>query len=141
MTIRAVMDTNVLVAALRSEGGASFQLLRLCRQERWKLVLSNTVATEYEEILRREAAWLYLAPEDVDKLLDALCLLAERRTLPERPLPVLSDPDDEPLVHLAVEAGVRYLVTHNVRHLAPARQHGIEVVTPAEFLSIVKRAI
>jgi len=31
-----------------------------------------------------------------------------------------------------------YLVTHNVRHLAPSRQHGIDVVTPAQFLAILR---
>jgi len=139
--IRAVMDTNVLVAALRSQAGASFALLQFWRQEKWKLVLSNTVVTEYEEILRREASALYLPLEDVVKLLDALCVLAERWTLPERPLPTLSDLDDEPLLHLAVEAGVRYLVTHNVRHLEPARQLGIEVMTPAQFLTIIRKLI
>ena|SRR6266478_459441 len=138
--MRAVMDTNVLVAALRSQHGASFQILQFWRQQRWTLVLSNTVVTEYEEVLRREAASLYLPSEDVGKLLDAFCFLAERRTLTERPLPIATDPDDEAFVHLAVEARARYIITHNVRHLAPARAHGIEVVTPAQFCTILRRA-
>ena len=43
---RAVMDTNVLYAGLRSHEGASFQLLRLLRAGQWTLLLSNTVAIE-----------------------------------------------------------------------------------------------
>ena len=138
--IRAVMDTNVLVAALRSQRGASFQVLQFWRERKWTLVLSNTVATEYEEVLRREAASLYLPHQDVGKLLDAMCALAERRPLGARPLPITADPDDEAFVHLAVDAQSRYLITHNVRHLKPARDHGIEVMTPAEFCSIVREA-
>ena len=41
--MRAVMDTNVLVAAFRSRSGASYELLRLLREGKWTLVLSNTV--------------------------------------------------------------------------------------------------
>jgi putative PIN family toxin of toxin-antitoxin system len=134
--LRAVLDTNVLVAALRSQRGASYELLRLWRQEQWKLVLSDTLVTEYEEILRREASSLYLRLSDIQSLLDALCVHAERPVLLDRPLPLLSDPDDETLVHLAVAARVRYLITHNIRHLEPARTLGIEVVTPANFLCI-----
>jgi putative PIN family toxin of toxin-antitoxin system len=132
--IRALLDTNVLVAALRSTRGASYEVLQRWRAGDWKLVLSNTVVTEYEEILIRERESFHLDQTEMHELLDALCVLAERRTLPERPLPILTDPDDEPFVHLAVEAQVRYLITHNVRHLAAAKQHGIEIVTPANFL-------
>ena len=46
------MDTNVLYAGLRSRRGASFQILEALWQRKWTLVLSNTVLTEYEEILR-----------------------------------------------------------------------------------------
>ena len=83
--IRAVMDTNVLVAALRSQRGASFELLRLWRQQQWIMVLSTTVAVEYEEILRREAAAFSLTLQELENLLNALCVLGERWTLPERP--------------------------------------------------------
>jgi len=133
------MDTNVVVAALRSTHGASYGLLRLWREMEWKLVLSNTLVTEYEEILVRESRSFYLSPAEVQDLLDALCVLAEQHSLPERPLPILTDPDDEPLVHLAAAARVPYLITHNIRHLAPAKQLGIEVVTPGQFLGILKK--
>ena len=52
--MRAVMDTNVLFAGLRSRQGAGHQLLRLLSQRRWTLVLSNTLLTEYQEVLHRE---------------------------------------------------------------------------------------
>ena len=40
-SVRAVMDTNVLVAALRSRHGASFEVLRRLRLGQWTAVLSN----------------------------------------------------------------------------------------------------
>jgi predicted nucleic acid-binding protein len=52
--------------------------------------------------------------------------------------PVLTDPDDEALVQLAVESRAEYLVTHNVRHLRAAETIGVRVVTPGAFLSRLK---
>src|SRR5687767_4512646 len=109
---RAVMDTNVLYAGLRSRVGACFQLLRLLRTGQWTLLLSNTVATDYEEILLREATSLGITPEETNKLLDDLCVLAERCHLSGRWQPLLPDPDDEAFAHLAIEAKADYLVTH-----------------------------
>ncbi len=76
--LRATLDTNVLLSALRSQRGASHELLRLLRARHWRLVLSNTVLTEYEEVLKREASMLGLALPEIDRLLDSLCLLAEQ---------------------------------------------------------------
>jgi predicted nucleic acid-binding protein len=47
----------------------------------------------------------------------------------------LADPDDEPLVQLAVESGTRRVVTHNVRDLQPAATLGVEVLNPRDFLA------
>jgi predicted nucleic acid-binding protein len=137
--LRAVMDTSVLVAGLRSSSGASYEILRLLRQGRWTLVLSNTVVSEYHEILHREGGTLNLPLEEVDQYLDVLCALAERRSLTTEWQPVATDPDDEPIVQLAREAGVLYLVTHNVRHVTGADRFGVRVVRPAEFLGLLRQ--
>jgi putative PIN family toxin of toxin-antitoxin system len=139
--IRAVMDTNVLVAGLRSRLGASHQLLQLLRSGRWTLVLSNTVGSEYHEILHREAAALRMNHSDVDAFLDALCGFAERQNLSTTWTPAATDPDDEALVQLAREAKVQYLITHNVRHMRAAEQFGVRVLTPAEFLNLVRSTL
>ncbi|MBM3889620.1 MAG: putative toxin-antitoxin system toxin component, PIN family [Verrucomicrobia bacterium] len=138
MPTRAVMDTNVLYAGLRSKRGASFQLLEALWSRRWTLVLSQTVLTEYEEVLKREASVLNLTLQQIDRLLDALCALAERRILSETWHAVLTDPDDEALVHLAVESQTGHLVSHNIRHLEPARALGVNLVAPRAFLAIIR---
>ncbi len=136
--LRAVLDTNVIYSGLYSTAGASYELLQQLSDGRWKLVLSNTLCTEYEEVLRRKATTLGMTMSEIGGILDDLCALAERRDLRTAWIPVLSDPDDEAQVHLASEAQVDYIVTHNVRHLDPARELGIAVLAPNEFLSILK---
>jgi putative PIN family toxin of toxin-antitoxin system len=132
------MDTNVLYAGLRSRRGASFEILDGLWQAKWTLVLSNTVLTEYEEVLKREAGPLNLTTERIDRLLDALCASAEQRHPSEVWTPILTDPDDEAFVHLAVAAKADHLVTHNLRHLEPSRRLGINLLAPKDFLAIIR---
>jgi len=134
------MDTNVLVAGLRSPNGASHALLARLREGAWALVLGNTVLGEYHEILHREAEFLRLTHPAADSYIDGLCELAERFS-PSTPWqPAANDPDDEAIIQLAREAKVGYLVTHNVRDVSRAAQFGIRVVRPAEFLEILRQS-
>ena len=132
--MRAVMDTNVLVAALRSRRGASFEVFRRLRVGEWTAVLSNHLLFEYEEVLKRQAPELGLSLEDVDELLNAVCARGEKSVLSHGWQPILTDPDDEPLVQLAIESDALRIVSHNVRHLRPASRLGVELLRPREFL-------
>ena len=132
--MKAVMDTNVLIAAFRSRQGASFEIFRRLRLGQWTAVLSNHLLYEYEEILKRQASELGLSLADVDELLNAICARAEECLLSHTWQPILSDPDDEPLVQLAIESDALRIVSHNVRHLRPAIRLGVELLRPREFL-------
>jgi len=133
--LRAVLDTNVLVAALRSRSGASFEIFRRLLKNEWTAILSNHLIYEYEEVLKRQAVTFTLNYNDVDELLSAICARAEEISLRHHWDPVLADPDDEPLVQLAQESGALVIVTHNTRHLHPATQLGIQVLKPREFMA------
>ncbi|HMC28625.1 MAG TPA: putative toxin-antitoxin system toxin component, PIN family [Verrucomicrobiae bacterium] len=135
---RVVMDTNVLISALWSRRGASSELLRLLRLGHWRLLLSNHLLFEYEEVSKRCAADLQLTTDDIDHVLDALCADAEHHSLLTRWEPRLVDPDDEPIVQLAVEARADAIVTHNIRHLKPAEEFGIMVLLPRELLTTIE---
>src|SRR5437899_3236475 len=136
--IRAVLDTNVLVAAVRSRRGASFQVFQRLSRGDWTAVLSNHLLYEYEEVLKRNAPELGLSLDDADQLLNAVCARAEEWSLSADWRPILADPDDEPLVQLAEESGAKMIVTHNVRHLRPATERGIQTLPPREFLAILR---
>jgi predicted nucleic acid-binding protein len=129
------------LSATRLPVPARHELLQLLRAGQWTLVLSNTVLGEYHEVLHREAGPLGLSHADADAYLDVLCALAEQRALTTAWQPVAADPDDEAFVQLAREAKVEYLVTHNVNDVAGARQLGVQVVRPVEFLSAVRKTL
>ena len=133
--LRVVLDSNVLVSALRSRRGASFQLLRLLRAGRFEGALSVPLALEYEAVLRRHARELGLARDEADGLVDYLCDVGYRQTIHFLWRPTLTDPRDEFILELAVAANCNAIVTHNVRDFAGAGRFAVQIVKPGDFLA------
>jgi len=134
MSVRIVLDTSVLVAGLRSRRGASYRLLTLLDKTEITTVISVPLVLEYEAVLRRQASELGLSEADVDDTLDYICSISEERQIHYLWRPTLPDPKDEFVLELAVEAGCRYIVTHNVADFRGAEGFGLRVVTPGQFL-------
>ncbi len=133
-----VLDSNVLVSALRSRRGASFQLLKLLRAGRFEVALSVPLALEYEAVLLRHAKELGLARNEADALVDYLCDVGCRQAIHFLWRPTLTDPRDEFILELAVAAGCEAIVTHNARDFAAASRFAVKIITPGAFLASVK---
>lgn len=138
--LHAVLDTNVLIAALRSRNGASFELLRRIGASGWRLHVSTALLLEYEEVARREAAALWARPQRVEAILNFIAASAVEHAISFRWRPFLSDPDDDFVLELAVSAGTRYIVTHNIRNFAGSDSLGVSAIRPAEFLKRLNAA-
>lgn len=134
MTTSIVLDTNVLVAGLRSRRGASFRLLSMVGAPELELNLSVPLVFEYEDAAKRHAADLGLSDADVDDLLDYLCAVGRHRQIYFLWRPMLRDPKDDMVLELAVEAACDCIVTHNTRDFSGAERFGVRIATPAEFL-------
>lgn len=132
--IQAVIDTNVLVAALRSRQGCSFSLVDdfMTGRASWKWNVSNACILEYEEVLLRKGIPFPIA----DAFLCDLLAQATRIRISSNFRPLALDPDDDIFAELALAADADCLVTFNVRDLSSVRRFGIAVVTPAEFVRI-----
>ncbi|HSB67818.1 MAG TPA: putative toxin-antitoxin system toxin component, PIN family [Candidatus Methylomirabilis sp.] len=134
MPVRVVLDSSVLVAALRSQLGASFRLLQELRAGRYEIALSVPLVLEYEAALLRHAEELGLAPVEVTALVDYFCSVGAAQEIHFLWRPVLRDPRDECVLELAVAAGCQAIVTHNTRDFTGADRFGVAVLTPGQFL-------
>ncbi len=135
MRHRVVLDTNVLVAALRSRRGASFRLLELLPEGAYEIALSVPLVLEYESILTRVAQEGSLQVEDIEAVLDYLCHVGHPQGIFYLWRPLLSDPKDDMVLELAVAAGCDSIVTHNAKDFAGSESFGVGVATPREFLA------
>lgn len=132
---QVVLDTNILVAGLRSRRGASFWLLSLVgADDRFEINLSVPLVLEYESALKRPGAVPILTGEDIDAVLDYLCSVGHHREIYFLWRPVLRDPKDDMVLEVAVESGCDFIVTHNLRDFRGIEGFGIQAVTPSEFL-------
>ena len=134
--MRVVLDTNVLVAALRSRQGASHQLIRRLVVEPGSFVplLSVPLFLEYEAVLKRRTGGIPLGAEEVDVFLDVLASIGEEVRLYYLWRPSLADPDDDMVLELAVAGGADAIVTFNVRDFDPfAQRFGVKVLRPRDL--------
>lgn len=132
--VRVVLDTNVVIAALRSAAGASFQILSRVGSGAVELELSVPLVLEYESVAKRHAAAIGLTPDDVDAVIDTLCASGRHREIYFHWRPALPDPKDDMLLELAVGSGCPYIVTHNLKHFVGAERFGVAPIAPRTFL-------
>jgi predicted nucleic acid-binding protein len=131
---RIVIDTNVLVAALRSRRGWSFQLLSQIGRGQFDHVLTVPLLMEYEDVLLRPGM-LSLGAPAVGDVLDYLCATAIRQSVHFLWRPRLPDVKDDMVLEAAVNGQCGHIVTWNVRDFAAARQFGLAVSDPRAFFA------
>lgn len=136
-TFQIILDTNVLLSALRSQLGASFRLLSLIEDNRFQINLSVALVLEYEDVLKRSEINLHLTHQEIDDVLNFLCQNANLHEIFYLWRPTLRDPKDDFVLELAVESNCDYIVTFNTKDFAEAERFGIKAVRPNEFLRII----
>jgi len=133
-----VLDTNVIISALYSKRGASYQLLRGAISGNLRYALSPLLLLEYEGIIHRKIkeGFIKISFQDCDKILDAISSFA---TIVWEPLilrPVLPDPSDDKILECAISGSCTHVITFNKKHFPEEilKLYGIQVLTPGEFL-------
>jgi putative PIN family toxin of toxin-antitoxin system len=139
MAHQIVLDTNVLIAGLRSRRGASFELLSRLGGTEFEISVSVPLVLEYEAVARAQARELGLTHEDIDDVLDYLCAVGHRRQIFYLWRPFLRDPRDDMVLEVAVEAACDFIVTFNLRDFTGVDQFGLRAITPGEFLALLER--
>ena len=136
--MRVVLDTDVVVAGMRSPGGASAALLRAARQGLVTLLASVPLALEYEAVCREPKHCLAsgLSSREIVIFLSAVIAMVEPVESHFLWRPQLRDPGDEMVLETAVNGQADILVTFNKRDFGtvPSR-FAVALLLPREVLT------
>jgi len=129
------MDTNVLVSGLLTPFGVCGSIVRLLTSGDITLCVDSRILFEYEDVLRRPR--FKINHNEIDVVVEYIETTAEAHN--SIPLyQALPDPDDHPSLEVAIAAKACCLLTGNLKHYPFDARHGIEVLSPREFLDACK---
>jgi len=136
-----VLDTSVLVAAVRSARGASRELIRMVLAGELRPLVSVPLVLEDEAVLTRAEHLAGAADLQANvEIVRAFCRMGVPVHVPRRLRPQLVDPDDEFVLEAAYHGKADIIATLNTRDfLKAAKRFGIAVLGPGETLERIKK--
>jgi putative PIN family toxin of toxin-antitoxin system len=135
--IRAVIDTNVLISALRSSSGASHQIILAADRGDFQMALSVPLLAEYDDVSSRPTTGITIPSSAVDAIIRRIAQMAHKQQIYFLWRPILPDPKDDMVLEVAIAAGATHIVTFNHKDLRLASQFGITVLPPAAFIRLL----
>ena len=137
--MRVVLDTGILIAALITADTSPDQAYQAWRKKRFTLVTSVWQLGEFRRASRYERVKKFFKPTEAGNLVNGL--MRHATVLTELPDVDLSrDPQDNPVLAMAIAGEADYLVTGDRRGLLSLKRVGAtRIVTAAEFLKVLKR--
>jgi putative PIN family toxin of toxin-antitoxin system len=133
-----VLDTSVLITALRSGTGAAAEVIRLVLIEQVQCLMDYKLSCEYREVALREehVSASGRTIERIRQTIDDIESKAVPVLVNLRFRPLSSDPQDDLVLDVGINGQADAIVTNNVKHFeAAARNFGIPVYTPREILT------
>lgn len=136
-----VIDTDVIIAAIRSRTGASAEIVRAVLRNEVEIGLSVALAIEYEAVATRKEhlAAGALTEGDARAILEAVISCAVPIGTNFRWRPQLRDPDDEIVLEAAANGGASAIVSFNHKDFSPAASRfGLKLMLPKEALESLR---
>ena len=134
MKPRVVLDTNIFISAILY-GGNPRQIMNLAISETIEVYISPNLLDELRRTLIEKFS---LSSIEVDKILSEIKDFSEIAT-PQLQLQVIkNDPSDNRVLECAVAAKVRFIISGDKHLLNLGNFRGIKIVSPAEFLRLIK---
>lgn len=132
-TLKIVIDTNVIVSALKSKNGFSYKLLSIIDDKRFDIFISVPLILEYEDAIKRSKSKIKLRVAEINDVLNYLCLIGNQREIFYLWRPYLKNPKDDMVLELAVESESDYIISFNKKDFKGINKFSIEVITPKEL--------
>jgi len=137
--MRVVIDTGILIAALITRDTPPDQIYQAWRKQRFELVTSEWQLEEFRRVSRYPKLRKFLQPIEAGSLVNGL----RHQALLLNDLPnveLSADPDDNPLLAMAITGEANYLVSGDKRDVLSLKKVGkARIVTARRFLTILQK--
>lgn len=136
-----VIDTNVILSALKSRNGKSFELISLIGTGSFEFAISVPLILEYEAVLKKHLDRTIFTDDDIEAFLDYICSVGNKTRIFYLWRPFLRDPFDDHVLELAINANAKTIITFNKKDFIQAESLGISILTPKEYLLHVEETV
>jgi hypothetical protein len=134
-----VLDTGILIVALITRDTPPDRIYQAWRKRRFELVTSEWQLEEFRRVTRYPKLRKYLQPIEAGNMINGL----RHQSLLLNDLPdveLSADPDDNPLLAMAIAGEVDYLVSGDKRDVLALKKIGkTRIITARRFLTILKK--
>lgn len=138
---RLVLDTDVIIAGMRSPTGASAALLLMALENQFEMLASVPLFFEYEAKCTSPIHWTEagLNKEQANIFVAGLAALIKPVKTHYLWRPLLRDPNDEMVLEVAVNGAADSIVTFNFRDYGNIPdKFGVQLLKPAQALRSLK---
>ena len=129
-----VIDTNVILSALQSNKGKSFELISKITEDVFNFAISVPLILEYEAVLKRKLDRTIYTDSDIEDFINYLCTVGIKTKLFYLWRPYLKDPFDDHVLEVTIQSNARTILTYNKKDFKEAENLGLKILTPKEFL-------
>lgn len=136
-----VIDTNVILSALKSRNGKSFELISKLGVGVFDCAISVPLILEYEAILKKHLDRTIFTDDDIEAFIDYICSIGIKTRIFYLWRPFLKDPYDDHVLELALNANAKTIITFNKKDFIQAESLGISILTPKEYLMHIEEAV
>ena len=131
--LKLTLDTNVLVSATIIEG-KQYEILKLVKLGKVKLVISAEIIEEFKEVISREK--FGFSEEQVDEAVREILDITEI-VIPQVKIDAIKeDPDDKIVLECALEGEVDYIISGDEHLLGLGSYQNIKIVNASKFFEL-----
>lgn len=137
--MRVVLDTGILIAALITVDTPPDKIYKTWKKKRFELFTSDWQLEEFRRVSRYPKLKNFINPSEAGQMVNGLRLNAHVYvSLPT--VDLCKDPDDNPILAIAIGCKADFLVTGDKRDLLSMQRVGVTpIVTAAHFLETLER--
>lgn len=132
--MRIVIDTGILIAALITKDTPPDQIYQAWRKKKFELITSEWQLSEFRRVSRYPKLRKFLIPSEAGNMINGL----RHQALVLNDLPTLElspDPDDDPVLAMAVAGKADYLVSGDKTDLLALKNiEKTKIITARTFL-------